>query len=366
MLDIEFEPRRPRVLFIGSGRTTPSRHWLTALREAGYDVFHVGEVSRDLDISNISVSRASFSTPFGNTTATVRMIDIENLIDMIGITFDLVFHVQDHVFPTNRRRCSIPYFYLVTEVMAPYVPSCAHVVLCATDAIKRMMVAGDNKVRQGYVYMPHAVRLHEKEPTYPSNERPILASFAGELYKFAGKMDMYVNRRETVLYLEGMLGDDFSCHYMARPDKHGKRDLGAGRGRLGPRAYNELLRKSKIGINAGTVGGMNFRDLEVPLNGAMLVTMETPDHALMGFEDGVNCRFYETPEEALEIVKNGYDPDIARAGWELVTGGRDFTKDGKPWSINGHLFRHRVDEVFVTLRNFAGIFRPKPERELVK
>lgn len=100
----------------------------------------------------------------------------------------------------------------------------------------------------------------------------------------------------------------------------------AGKGLIGNVRYATVLQSTKVALNVPTPAGFNFRDIEICLAGAMLLTKHTTDHDLLGFEDGINCRYYSTKEEALEIIKHGYDPEIAAKGWDLVTHGRSFWK----------------------------------------
>jgi hypothetical protein len=82
--------------------------------------------------------------------------------------------------------------------------------------------------------------------------------------------------------------------------------------------YIELLTSSIYALNIPTILGANFRDLEGPACGCILITKRTPDHDLMGFEDGKTCYYYDDPSEIPKILEKPYNPNIALMGALLV------------------------------------------------
>ena len=139
----------------------------------------------------------------------------------------------------------------------------------------------------------------------------------------------------------------------------------SGKGVLGPTKYTDLLQSSKIALNVPTPAGCNFRDIEACLSGAMLLTLHTTDMDLLGFEDEVNCRYYSSKEEALEIIQKGFDPEIAMRGWDLVVHGREFWKHAR-----GHIgnvrFKQEEKSMIVRIRKNLPDFKGEPIMNALK
>jgi len=360
-IDIVLKPRPPRVLFIGDNLWNPSRAYARAFRQWGYQMFHVGRGAPDLDIAHIPTRNMQYNGPFGRHQTQVRMVKLETLLDLIGIDFDFVFHVQDWTLPTGKS--PIPYFFYCTEAMLPVCPQPTTFALSSTDAIKRI-VKRDYPNINALGYLPHCVPgVMPKNAVFPDNPRPIKASFAGEIYSL---FEAYAQRRMIAQTLKKDMSG-FEGHWLGESmDEKGRiippdqRKIEAGQGRLGPDAYVKLLQSSKVGLNLPTAAGANFRDVEVPSLGAMLVTIQTPDHYLMGFRDGVNCRFFDgTPEDAIAKC-NAYDINIARKGWELVVKGAEWKEpDNVGWSNEGHTIVPRMKQLGVFFNKFVGVTPPE-------
>jgi len=330
ILTIKVPPRPARILYIGSGTTTPGITYLHALQDAGFNIYHVGEGSRQFDITHIPKKPFIVRTPTGNAHVMIRNLPLKALLDMIGYEFDLIFHVQDWTYFTDMERSPIPYFFYCTEIAYTFIHKSVWVVLAATEAIKQIVMQEAPQL-QGFVYHPHSVLMGHEEVKFPDMKtRTNSVFFAGEVYRLG---ELYEERRKVIKFIEDV--KDASIHYLAPPGKNPQemRKAEKGIGLLNSKQYTDFLLESKIGINIPTIGGANFRDVEVPATGAMLVTRRTPDMDMMGFEDYVNCRFYDTPDEAREIILNGYDPEIAKAGWELVVRGRRWFKHQNPYFL---------------------------------
>ena len=318
MLEFDVEKKPPRILYIGSGQSNPGLFYLQGLSDAGYNIYHVGENSRFFNTVNLPKKPYMVSTQTGNNHVMIREFSLKSLLDIVGYDFDAIIHVQDWLYFNDLEKSPIPYYFYCTEIGYPRVPKCAWYVLCATEQILKICKANVNWAKS-FIYHPHSVPIiRGRKLKYPSLKKTIQGSFAGELYS----LQLYKQRREIIKYLEKNV-DGFETHYLGPHKGQGvERDIESGKGILKPIKYINLLLKSKCGVNVPTVGGSNFRDIEVLTNGAMLVTMETPDLLKMGLEDGINCRTFKTKEEAAKIIQGEYNEDIAEKGWELVYYGR--------------------------------------------
>jgi hypothetical protein len=360
-IDIEIKSRPPRILLIGDNMWNPCRAYARAFRQWGYNVFHVGRGAPDIDLAHLPNRNMQYNGPFGRHQTQVRIFKLKSLLDCIGLDFDLIFHIQDWTLPSGTS--PVPYFFYCTEAMLPVCPQPTTFALGATDAMKRIIRRDYPNIRT-LGYLPHCVPgVMPKNAVFPENPRPIKASFAGEIYAL---YEAYAQRRKIVQTLkqdmpgfEGhWLGESFDeKNRIIPPDQ---RRVEAGQGRLGPDPYVKLLMNSKVGLNIPTAAGANFRDVEVPSLGAMLVTLQTPDHYLMGFRDGINCRFFDgTPEDAIAKCNN-YSEEIARKGWELVVKGYQWKDpDGVEWNCEGHTILPRMRQLGIFFQKFVGVTPPE-------
>lgn len=320
MLELDIKELPPRILYIGNANSNPGVYYLQGLIDAGYRVYHVGVNSKSgFELSNIPERPYNIVTEVGPAQVNIREFSLKSLLDIVGHEWDAIVHVQNWLYFTDYELSPIPYYFYCTEVAYPRIPRCAWYVLSATHTIKKQNKRNSNWIRS-YLYHPHSIPIiRGKQIKYPKLKRTILGSFAGELYS----LPLYKTRREIVKNVEKL--DGFETHYLGpKLSRDGERKPESGKGKLKAIPYSNLLLKSKSILNVPSVGGANFRDLEGPALGAMLVTIETPDLLLMGFEDGVNCRTYKTSEEAMKIIESEYDVEIAKKGWELIHFGRDW------------------------------------------
>jgi len=368
-LDATVSKRAPRVLVIADGTTRPGKEYVDVLRAVGFDVFHFGVGSNDLDSSILPAYDTAFRASWNvrdslgerdvpiNIMSKIRYFRLKDLLSLLGKKFDLVFHVQDWQYPIDDF-VPLPYFFYCTEAMYPVAPRCCRFVFYATHAIKSMVEAGAPHVKT-FAFLPHAVQtnrwsavgLCKVNPSYPKTERTTKVFFAGEIYKHPG---VYEERRVCVRGVKKILGSEFDAHWMGPIRRSGvMREPEEGLGVCGPSEYVKRLLRAKVGLNVPTAGGANFRDVEIPACGAMLVTRHTPDHDAMGFVDGVNCRFFDgTPEDAVEKI-NAYDPEIAKRGWKLVMGLN--VKDGEEFTKRGHTMHWRAALLSYVFSRAAGV-----------
>lgn len=320
MLDLKITPKRPRILYIGNADSNPGVLYLQALVQSGYDVFHVGNNSTTFNTTGLPRKPFFVKTQVGPAQVQICEFSLKSLLDMVGYDWDAIVHVQNWIYFTDTELSPIPYYFYCTEIAYPRVPRCAWHVLAATDVIKRVLKLNCRWVKT-FIYHPHSVPLIQGTTIkYPRLKKTIKGSFAGELYS----LPLYRDRRETVKFVQEKV-EGFEAHYLGQLVK-GQEKKGrlpeSGKGKLDAIKYTNLLLKTRCALNVPTVGGTNFRDLEALSMGAMLVTMGTPDLYLMGIEDGINCRIFKNKEEAVEIIDNDWEPEIARKGWETVFFGR--------------------------------------------
>jgi hypothetical protein len=279
-----------------------------------------------------------FRGPEGLVDFSEHRYSLQSILDMHRGVFDMIVHVQDWWYPeASIERSPIPYFYYFTEPFAPRIPKCAWHVFSTTPSMTELAMNQEGS-RFTYSTLPWALRS-EFQNQGIGRDRPIKCGFAGKIYS----PGLYEDRKKIIFRVKELLGNDFVGHWIGkamvndvglpiqdidektgqpRRDKDGlilqKYEGTEGDGRLDIPEYLEFMEKCQFGINVPTRWGLNFRDLEVPAAGAELLTIKTRDAKDYGFIDGENCHFYKSPEEAAELVRNGYDRKIASAGWDLV------------------------------------------------
>jgi len=323
------------------------------------------KVRPELDLIQIEGHARVYEGPMGLvpvTTIERRFRDLLGLIgedmDSIGMNFDVVFHTANWIDFTDLEKSPIPYVYFASEPFYPIVPKCAWEVVTPTRVYTDYLQAQHGGRYKKYHVLPWAFR---DQMRYVSNEtmlkagpdpatkksnfflaknRPVGCAWAGKIngYKF------YEKRKQFVLKMEELLGDAFEGHWVTGRllvnEEIGEKRLEAerGRGHLHPYEYAQILVKSQYGLNVPTQFGPNFRDFEVPGCGAVLLTnnikhpileeqegtegfdpkIRVSEMEWIGFRDGENCIFYNSPEEAAEIVKTGYNEDISVHGWYFI------------------------------------------------
>jgi hypothetical protein len=311
--------RKPKILLIGATHAAPVIEIYPLLQGMGYHITCVGASKADptlhspvthLNLLETATKTQTFNMDaFGmgiNSVDYIRERSLEAILDVLGRDdFDFILHFQDWTFFTEESRFRIPYFYVMSEAWVPRVPKGAWKVFCGTEGCEQIVnYFYPNMPTELMSYSPMSFFLQKQLPP----ERPIRASFAGTLYAFD---ELYKKRRNIVegLYKAGLIDAhvplgrwNYGMEY--RPK--------IGKGKLSLDAYAELLLHSQIGINVTTAYGSNYRDFEICAAGAMLLTSKTPDHTRLGFEDGVNCRFFTTLDEAKTILQTITDDEIER------------------------------------------------------
>ena len=334
MLEMQIQERTPRILYIGDNRSSPGIMYHQALRKCGYNIFHVGNGAKGFDTDNLYKRPYVIKNEIGPAQVQIIEFKLTSLLDIVGYDFDAIVHVQNWLYFTDMETSPLPFYFYCTEIAYPRVPRCAWYVLYPTEAIGKFLKRDCTWVK-GYSYHPHSVMITDGlSVKYPSIKRTIQSSFCGELYS----LPLYQPRREIIKYLQEN-SDIFEAHYEGPRDKESKRAIEGGRGRLQAVQYCNLMLKTRCAFNVPSIGGANFRDIEAPASGSMLVTISTPDHYLMGFEDGINCKFYTSKEEALDIIQGDWDPEIAKAGWDLIMHGRIWYQHQNTNIV--HLFKYR-------------------------
>lgn len=324
-------PRKPRILLIADGFLAPGNHILFSLLKAGYDIVHVGTPNpKKMDLCQMNLQAFPYRKKhnvFMNQEGItpIRKIRLSMILESVGDDFDAIVHVQDFTQIIETDRSYIPYFYYATEIVDPVIPRCAWVIWCGTHYIQARIENEYPTITTEY--MPWAFFSEGYDPLWDLEKYPrtIISSFAGELYRIA---PLYKSRQEIVKYLQKHITDKhFQAHYLSPPNRNGDRNPESGKGHLKLKDYQDLLLKSHLGLNIPTPGAFTFRDLEIPAFGGILLTQRTPDHDALGFEDGINCIMYDTPEEACAIIQsyNEFKPNyqsIRKLGWELIHYGR--------------------------------------------
>ena len=294
----------------------------------------------DLNLQNIPLRQFVYNGPFGSIPLAIREISLKSILDLFGYNFDLIFHIQDWTIITDKEKAPIPYIYYHSEAFYPEVPFCAWKVIASTR-FELNFLSRKYGYRFKYDYLPFALRNDLIRRDINEKKRTIKGSFAGELFHFD---QMYNERREIVQYLEKQfIQENFETHYLGPYGEDSKepREILSGKGRLCGEEYIDLLLKTQVGLNVPTGDNCNFRDFEIPGLGALLLTKETTDLKNLGFKDGENCIYYKTKEEAEEIIKNGYDPVIAQAGYLHV--------------ITNHTYFKRMHELTDMMREYCRV-----------
>jgi hypothetical protein len=285
-------------------------------------VWQVFNIRPDLMIEGTRTFVFDYEGFLGEVPICEQRMSIKSIIDMVGYDFDVIIHFQNWLNTTDEDKCEIPYIYYLTEPFYDVVPKSAHMVLTpAVSLTEQVKKKYGNQYKYGV--LPWALRygVHKiwkqlaPQNAFDVKNRPVDACFSGKMYNY----DFYTPRREFVLGVEEKI-PNFEGHWFGPVedpyDMFGSKAYPErGKGALNLIDYTSMLTRSKFGINYPTDFGVNYRDFEVPASGAVLLTRKNPDHKILGLKDGVNCRIYKTVDEAVEIIKDGYDLDIALEGF---------------------------------------------------
>lgn len=319
--------RPMRILMIGWWAAT-TRGFLFELLRQHHEVTFAGQVQSDLTVNDKKIPTLPLGAmpiynvrqagPLGTQSIPTHRVKLTSLLNILGYDFDLILHCQNWIDVEHDERSPIPYYFYFTEGFTPRIPRCAHRVFVPNEPMARIAKATYHSPYK-VSYLPHMLpHQFSNMPFVPDiNKRPVLCSFAGKIHHF---QDLYNKRRDLVLELASKLGDDLEGHWPRNPDEVGgkPREPERGKGWLNGWEYRALLLQSQFVFNVPTPLGINMRDLEAPAAGACLLTKKTPDHEKLGFRDRYNCFFYDTVDEAIEIIRSGYDPLVAYNGYLLV------------------------------------------------
>jgi len=308
-------PKKPlNILLIGEKTTycATTQVYYDLFLNAGCNVTWIGKGAPDLDFTGIPMKQIVFNGLMGSYPVIYREFKLQSILDLFPIKFDAIIQIQDHTYFTEEVASKIPFIYVLNQIHYPRVSNCVTMVLGASyNTMDQLKYYLTESIPIGY--LPHALN-----PVFQdldkNTERSVLVSFSGELYNPAS---LYMGRRETVFFLRDQLKEVFSAHWMGPPKA--EREVEYGKGRLSQIDYRDLLLRSKFGLNCPTRSGFNFRDLEIPAAGAILLTKRNRDMEFLGFKHGLNCFFYDTKEEALEILqREPYNAEIAERGYILA------------------------------------------------
>jgi hypothetical protein len=347
-LEIHVNAQTPFVLVIGNIMEAYSRDYIYALRELGYEFLHIGTGSKFINTHYYPFEKV-IRAP-GRIAEPYRELSIEALLDFLkGFEFSFILHLQDEIHFKDRQKCSIPYLYLAKNV--PYNAKYPR-------AAWRFFVESLNLygILKGNPNLYATIQYHPPAISVPLNfapstmERTIEAGYLGDPYLTRNKLNVLEFIQKLIQNVPSI-----ECHYLGVPPQdpmeNTLREIGAGQGALSPSARKFFWSKCKVGFSMASMGSIVMDDLEICLNGAMLVTQKTLDHDAMGFEDGVNCRMYETMEQAISAMRD-YDPKIAAAGQKLV--------------LERHTIRKRVENLANQIETEMGIMRPIPIHEKMR
>jgi hypothetical protein len=316
MFELKVPPRKLNVLLIGEKTSfcATTQIYYDLFLNNGYNVVWVGKGAPNLDFSGIPMKQILFSGLLGNYPLIYREFKLQSLLDMFKIDFDVIIQCQDQTYFTETTPSKIPFIYIMPHIHEPRISPCVSMILCQSqNSIDQLKYYLKEPIPIGY--LPHALNTLFANLDKPK-EKKTLVSYSGEIYS---PRSLYNDRRNTVHYLKQELKERFTAHWMCPPNMYGVREPEMGLGRLSQSDYKELLLDSQFGINCPTKSGFNFRDLEIPATRAILLTKRNRDLDLLGFKDHVNCLYYDTPEECLDLIQNGeYDEKIAEAGYQLV------------------------------------------------
>jgi len=340
-LELHVNAQAPFVLVIANMIDPYSRDYIYALREMGYDVLQIGIGSKFINMHFYPFEKVIRSP--GRLPEPYRELSIETLLDFLNaFEFSFVLHLQDDIHFKDKEKCSIPYFYIARNVPYPLkYPRSAWRFFAETLNLYGSL-KGNPNILAALHYHPLAISA-PLNFTPSTAERTIEGGYLGDPYLTRGKVNAVDFIEKLAMNLPSL-----ECHYLGPPSQdpqNNMREIGVGQGVLSLPARKTFWSQCKVGFSMASAGSIVQDDLEICLNGAMLVTQSSLDHEAMGFQDGVNCRMYKTMEEAISAIRD-YDPKIAEAGQKLV--------------LERHTIRARAASFAVQIEKEMGILRPLP------
>jgi hypothetical protein len=312
------------MLLIGTNtlHSPTTQTYYKLFQQMGFNVTWVGVGAKDLDLSNIPQKMMYFNGLQGQYSVVFREMKLHSLLNLFSdIHFDCIVHLQDQIYFTEEKPINMPYVYVLGQSYSPRVPKSASIVLCSTkNAMKQLKYYYGKEFP--IAYLPPFLREDFLNLPINNNRRTVLTSFSGEMYE----PDVYNERRKIITGVEQHFNnesyndDTISTiwHWLGKRDAQGLRHPEKGLGRLSWEEYKDLLLNTRFGLSCPTESGMCFRDLEVPASGSILVTKRTPDLEFLGFRHGINCYFYSTVNDVIDIIMKEWNPQIAEAGYTLA------------------------------------------------
>lgn len=307
MFEYEIPELKRTILLIGDPTEYCStvQEFYRIFKQIGYNVIWIGSSDETnyltLNFHLLDWKKGEQSGIMGTYPIRFKEISLASVLDQLHQHIDVIVHFQNNLYFTETTPSKIPYIYICTELQLPRVPELASLVLSATrNGMKHLTYYTKGSIPVGY--LPHALSslYFSTMPDYTIN-RNYICSFSGELYNPAC---IYYDRIEIMHFIkDSILPKIFgNFNWMSPIHQGGVRYIEQGMGRVSQQQYKEILYKSKIGINCPTKAGFQFRDLEIPACGAILLTKKTQDLVDLGFKHKKNCLFYTTKENCLELL----------------------------------------------------------------
>lgn len=315
-------PKQPKILLIGDN-SNPVADYYQILTKMGYYVYWLGDQAAHFNTinfkRNVEVNERSMAYA-GEAVVYTKRFPLRHILDQIGSDFDLILQFQGWYYPSDMEKSPIPYIYYCSEGWWAEIPKVAWKVIVPNYFTQTMVLSQNPQIKQQDIsIIPFSLGgVFNTRIISPLQKRDKKISYAGSLYRFTL---LYQDRREILYQLlqDPELNKDCFFHWDdGKPWNYEGSHFKAGKGHLNAEEYTQLLDESQFGVNIPTRMGANFRDLEVPACGAILVTKKTEDLVEMGFKHGINCYFYSNYKELKEILQKPYDPMVAMMGYTLV------------------------------------------------
>jgi len=322
LFSLPIPPKQPKILLIGD-RSNPVDDYYEILTKMGYYVFWVGDNALHFNTinfkRNVEINQCSLAYA-GEAVVYTKRFSLAALLSQIGTDFDLILQFQGWFYPNDMEKSPIPYIYYNSEGWWPEIPKVAWKVAVPNQTTKDLVIAQNPHIKNADIsIIPFSIGgvFNARNFVLPQ-KRDKLVSYAGSLYRFTL---LYQERRDLLfkLLIDPDLQDLTFFHWEdGKPWNYEGPHFKCGKGALGAVDYTQLLDESEYGLNIPTRLGANFRDLEVPACGAILITKKNQDLVDMGFVHSQNCYFYQTYDELKRILEIPYSPAIAMMGYTLV------------------------------------------------
>jgi len=318
-------PKNPlQILLIGDNtKYSPTAQLYYGYLKDKYHVTWVGTDAKDLNTANFPRTHIKLNGIMGKTDVSHQKMKLSTILDIFNDKkFDLIIHFQNAIQFTEDKPSKIAYIYIIQEMWNYTIPESTSLVLCANySGIEQLKYYYKNKFP--IMHFPTPLNVNFQLPINFNKEREYDCSFTGELYY---PFEVLEERRKIIKYCNKNLDlvegyNSLFGWFESKIQEGGKRNIEIGSGRLTQQSYRDVLIRSKRALNCPTLSGCNFRDFEIMGAGALLITKRTEDLDIMGFKHGIHCYFYDTKEEALDLLLMEYTDDqiqIAINGYDLV------------------------------------------------